>query len=374
MNILLLSAYEAISHRLWREGLIAHFSDYQWQWLTLSPRHFQWRIRGNPLSWLGEHESTLKQPYDLIIATSMVDLSTLRGLVPELASTPTMLYMHENQFAYPDSSAAAEQRASQQLNAQMVNLYAMLAADCVAFNSLWNFQSCIDGIERLSRKLPERIAPALVDRLRDKSCVLPVSIELPDKAGTPESRPDQRLQLVWNHRWEFDKGPERLLAFVQAIKRARLPVTLSVVGQRFREVPVALQELEQLLMGSEDHDSLQCGRWGPISNRDEYLRLLSSSDVVLSTALHDFQGLSVMEGVAHGCVPLLPKRLAYPNYFDEAYLYQSNDDITQEAASACGRLGQWMRSGLPEVPDLSALSWSQLSVRYRSVFEALRRR
>jgi len=101
MRILLLSAYDAASHKQWRQALVSNLSEHDWSVLTLPDRHFSWRIRGNALSWAAEQEKTLQQPFELIIATSMVDLATLKGIVPRLAAIPTLLYFHENQFAYP---------------------------------------------------------------------------------------------------------------------------------------------------------------------------------------------------------------------------------------------------------------------------------
>jgi len=51
MKILLLSAYDAASHRHWREMLVTGFPEHDWTVLTLPPRHFNWRMRGNALSW-----------------------------------------------------------------------------------------------------------------------------------------------------------------------------------------------------------------------------------------------------------------------------------------------------------------------------------
>ena len=131
MHILLLNAYDTDSHKSWCQGLMNQLSQYKWQCLTLPGRYFSWRIRGNALSFAyGEQANLLKQKYDLIIATSMVDLATLKGLVPHLAQIPSVLYFHENQFAYPKSQA---QHAS--IEPQMVNLYAALSADKVIFNS-----------------------------------------------------------------------------------------------------------------------------------------------------------------------------------------------------------------------------------------------
>ncbi len=124
--------------------------EHDWRLLTLPARYFSWRIRGAPLSWLAEQHEVLHQSYDLLIATSMVDLATLKGLVPSLAATPTLLYFHENQFAYPKS---ATQHPG--VEAQMVNIYGALAADRVLFNSAYNRDSFFSGARALLSRLPD---------------------------------------------------------------------------------------------------------------------------------------------------------------------------------------------------------------------------
>ena len=98
MRILLLSAYDAQSHKYWRQGLVAQFPEHDWTQLVLPGRYFSWRIRGNSMQWALGERATLDQPYDLVIATSMVDLASLKGFVPNLATIPSMLYFNENQF------------------------------------------------------------------------------------------------------------------------------------------------------------------------------------------------------------------------------------------------------------------------------------
>ena len=144
MRILLLSAYDAASHRRWREALVAQFSEHDWQVLTLPARHFRWRIRGNSLTWAMSDRGVLEQDYDLLVATSMVDLATLKGLVPKLAEVPSIAYFHENQFAYPASG-----RQFDSVDPQMVTLYTALAADRLAFNSEYNRETFLRGVERL---------------------------------------------------------------------------------------------------------------------------------------------------------------------------------------------------------------------------------
>ena len=75
-TIWLLSAYKSASHASWANWLVQTFNHVNWEILELPGRHFRWRIRGNPLSWL--HKLPDSKP-DLVLATSMVDLATLKG-------------------------------------------------------------------------------------------------------------------------------------------------------------------------------------------------------------------------------------------------------------------------------------------------------
>ena len=50
-RVLLLSGYDAASHKLWRERLQASLSNWQWTSLALPPRHFAWRLRSNGMQF-----------------------------------------------------------------------------------------------------------------------------------------------------------------------------------------------------------------------------------------------------------------------------------------------------------------------------------
>ena len=149
MKILLLSAYDAMSHRYWRKGLVAAFPEHQWTILSLPPRYFSWRMRGNSLSWAFGEREVLEQDYDLLVCTSMTDLSALKGMVPRLARVPTLCYFHENQFAYPQST---DQKQS--VEPLILNIYTALAADQVLFNTTYNRDTFLQGVEKLLKKTP----------------------------------------------------------------------------------------------------------------------------------------------------------------------------------------------------------------------------
>lgn len=356
-RVLLLSGYDATSHRRWRDQLTGMFGDYHWQILALPPRFFRWRIRGNPLSWL--NEPCLDESWDLVIATSMVDLASLRSFHPRLARTPCLLYMHENQFAFPVSG---KQPGS--VDPQMVNLYSAISADCVVFNSAWNRDSFLDGVRAFLDKMPDAVPEGLIDRLRKKSGVIPVPIEdrlfVDDRPAVNWAEP----HLLWNHRWEYDKGPDRLLKFLQVLDRRSVRFRLSVVGESFRSHPAVFGQIRDTFGQCTEH-------WGFLESRSDYDRLLRQADVVVSTALHDFQGLSMLEAMASGCMPLAPDRLAYREYVPDVCRYESREldaDAEAEAAASCLERLMACQPG-PARPD--AWRASALARQYQSLFDDL---
>jgi len=363
-TILLLSAYDTPSHVYWREGLVEHFPEYEWQTLVLPPRYFSWRIRGNSLSWaFGKEREILYRKYDVIIATSMVDLSALRGFLPHLADIPTIVYCHENQFVYPQNDyqhSPVEQ--------QLTSIYTALCADKVVFNSTFNRKSFHDGAGKLLKMMPDFVPadiPGIIDK---KSVVIPVPLH--DDCQM-ESANNKHFTAIWNHRWEYDKGPDRLLLAIQAILAKKIPIKFNIVGQKFRSEPEEFEQIHVLLTKA---DALS--NWGHQS-RKNYLNCLRNSHVALSTAVQDFQGLAVMEAVAAGCVPLVPDRLAYQDYYPVTYRYESNiPDMQIEADALATRLEdyykKWKESRLQLPKEVNLPYWSSQKAIYKKLIESLK--
>jgi len=354
LRILLLSAYDAASHGYWRRGLVQAFPEHQWQQLCLPARHFNWRIRGNPLSWLHSSRELLAADYDLVVATSMVDLATLKGLVPSLAATPCLCYFHENQFEYPRT---LQQHPS--VEAQMVNLYAALAADRVLFNSAHNRDSFVAGANRLLRRLPDHRPTDIGAWLAGRMEVLPVPLD--DALATIPRRPAAAFTLCWNHRWEYDKGPDRLELTLQCLRQRQIPFKLHLLGEQFRSRPESLQRIQQQF---GDH----LGQVGYVADRAEYQRLLAESHLVLSNSVHEFQGLAVMEAVALGALPRVPDRLSYRELFPAQCQYRSDPDVRVEAANLAARIAEdyrlFLSDALPAAPSMAGFFWRQLRQPY----------
>ncbi|WDD97837.1 tRNA-queuosine alpha-mannosyltransferase domain-containing protein [Thalassomonas actiniarum] len=354
MRILLLSAYDAVSHQYWRKGLVEQFPEYDWTVLTLPGRFFSWRVRGNSLSWAFSERKCLEQPYDLLIATSMTDLSALKGLVPSLAGVPSIVYFHENQFAYPLSG-----KEFSSVEPKVLSLYSALAADFVVFNTRYNKETFFNGADALLKKLPDQVPPGLIELLASKTRILPVPVL--DTALTKGESQSGPLQVIWNHRWEYDKGPELLYRVMLALKQQNVRVRFHLVGQQFRDIPPVFEQLKK------DCCAL-IATWGHVDSRREYNDLLQNSDVVLSTALHDFQGIAVLEGVAAGCVPVVPDRLAYPELFSGEFCYSDQgNEAANLAEHLAGLAGLKAQQALPRAPSVGQFCWSEQQGAYRQL-------
>ncbi len=340
-RVWLLSAYRADSHAAWAGWLVASQTQVAWEQVELPGRHFAWRIRGNPLSWLDRLPETTP---DFLLATSMVDLATLRGLHPRLAWVPACYYFHENQFAYP----VGEQQV-RSLEPQLVQLYGGLSADRLLFNSAFNRDTYLDGVAELLRRMPDAVPSGVRERLAAKSDVCPVPIE--PIAAAPDKDPGL---VLWNHRWEHDKVPELFADVLIDLAAEGVDFRLALLGRQPRHVPASLARIRDQLGERILADGMQ--------PRKDYRRLLGRAGIVVSTARHEFQGLSMLEAASAGARPLVPDDLCYRDQYPAAYRYPAGDRETLRA-----RLRAWLVDGPPPAVDVSAWYASQLSRAWASV-------
>ena len=70
------------------------------------------------------------------------------------------------------------------------------------------------------------------------------------------------------------------------------------------------------------------------TKKQDYFNWLSRSDIVISTAVQENFGISVVEAVRYGCFPLLPDRLSYPELIPEKYhstsIYKDEKDLSKK--------------------------------------------
>ncbi len=341
-TIWLLSAYRSDSHASWADWLVTFFDDFRWHKLELPGRHFRWRIRGNPLSWL--HQLPEEKP-DLILATSMVDLATLKGLHPRLANVPCIYYFHENQFSYPISKNQVDS-----VEPKMVQLYGALAADKLVFNSAYNRDSFFTGIDKLLKRFPDEIPESLTGALKEKSSVLPVVIN-PVVATTEKNK----KLILWNHRWEYDKAPQVFTDALLQLNKINPDFELALLGSRPKTKPDALLEIEDKL-GNKIVVN------GKVS-KPEYRNWLSQASIVVSTAIHEFQGLSVLEAISAGAVPIVPDDLCYREQYEDEYRYPVGD-----SEALAEKINDYL-GGAARVPDVSYWCGGKIVEDWRELLE-----
>ena len=144
----------------------------------------------------------------------------------------------------------------------------------------------------------------LIAEVEAKSVVVPVGVELEGLLRAerePRSSPGEPL-VVWNQRWEHDKDPLGWLRIMARLADAGVAFRLALAGERPRERDAEATRLLQRLAGRVEVDAFL--------DADAYRALLLRSDVFLSCARHEFFGISVVEAIAAGCVPVLPDALS----------------------------------------------------------------
>jgi glycosyltransferase involved in cell wall biosynthesis len=302
-------SFDTGSHRSVREMISLH-SRHTWTWLTRPGRGWKWRMRLGAVELLEQATSAgcLEEPIDAMVATSLLSAADLRALLPaRLRGTPILLYMHENQAAYPLSDHPKVD-PKRDVHFALTNLTSILAADGVIWNSSWNKRSFLEGMDRIVRRANAVDLHGWQQKVELRSRVIWPPIEAPPaEAGRRVSREPESggpVRVVWPHRWEHDKGPDGLLE-IAARHSEPLNLRWTILGWQYPDVPPALAEFGSRFASRIDH-------FGYEPSRQRYWEHLARADWVLSTARHEYFGIAVAEALLAGCLPWLPSRLSYP--------------------------------------------------------------
>lgn len=352
MRVLLLSAYHSASHAYWCDGLMAALPDIDWTLKTQPARHFSWRVEASGLLWALAGDADFERDYDLIIATSLSDLTRLRAFRPHLATVPTWLYFHENQFAHPRS---ASQATDHQIGWQFLSIQNALCADWVSFNTEFNRSTFLAGARKLLRRFPEKLPGNPMARIEQHSDVLPVP--LTEAFAELAAQPKEPDLIVWNHRWEWDKQPERFLAALMRLREAGICFRLAMLGSgggRYRDFAQEREALGDAVV-----------HWGEANNYN-YMQWIGRAGIGVSTAVHDFQGLAMLELAQAGARVVVPRRLAYPECLPDALFYRGSDaDAERDIADLTDVLGPLLSKGKPSQKASQPIpTWSTLASRY----------
>jgi glycosyltransferase involved in cell wall biosynthesis len=300
MKILALESYFGGSHKAFLHGWIKQ-SSHDWTLLSLPPYKWKWRMRHAAVTFAQQAEKlSLDQDWDLIFCSDMLNLAEFIGLsTPKIQKIPALIYFHENQLTYP---VRCEKERDYQF--AVTNMTSALAAKNVWFNSAFHRDSFLDALNIFLKKMPDSQPFNAIDTIMQKSTVHPPGVDI---TQTHRNRPPGPLKILWAARWEHDKNPDDFFKAVKILKNKNIDFRLSVIGEQFRDAPEVFNWAQKYF----DH-------WGFAETREKYLEILSQADVFVSTANHEFFGLSAIEAALAGAWPILPRRLAYPEIFPAA--------------------------------------------------------
>ncbi len=298
-------------------------------------------------------------PFDVIVCSSMLNVPGFLGLTrAAVGEARVVLFMHENQLGYPLSP-----RDRLDLTYPMINWTSMLAADLVVFNSQYHHDQWFADIPGFLRQFPDHSQHGLVGQVAERSTVLPVGVDLRRLDGVVGAR-GTVPRITWNQRWEYDKGTEELAKALLALERRGVDFEIAIAGQ---PSPTDLDEFIDLR--DQLGDRIVHFGWAEDA---EYRRLLASSDVVVSTAHHEFFGISITEAIYAGSFPLLPNRLVYPERIPQHLhahcLYADDNDLVDKLTWAATHEAAARQITDSLRPIMATADWSVVAPRYDESF------
>ena len=327
MKICLIESYFTGSHAAWARGFQMH-SRHGVEILPLEGQYWKWRMHGGAVTLARKYLSQDTDP-DVLLATDMLDLTTFLSLTRSRTSqTPVALYFHENQLTYPWSPEDRDVANQRDRHYGFINYASALAADVCLFNSQYHQESFISELSCFLRNFPDHRELDSVDHIASKSRVLHLGLLL--KSFEPyriEDNQESDPVILWNHRWEYDKNPDDFFDVILRLADSGESFRLVVLGENFSQQPEIFEQARRRL-----GDRIL--QYGYVEHLEEYAHWLCKSDLLPVTSVHDFFGASVVEAAYCGCMPLLPRRLSYPeiipeDQFPECF-YDDADDLFEK--------------------------------------------
>ena len=328
MKILIIEPFFTGSHQAWAEGY-AKLSNNDVEIISLPGRFWKWRMHGGAVT-LAKRFNKLGFKPNLILATDMLNLPVFQSLVKP--SCPVAVYFHENQFTYPWSTLDEDVELQRDKHYGFINYSSALCADHVYFNSKFHLDSFLDGLEDFLRQFPDYREIQNIERIREKSSVLHLGMDLKkfDDYKTKEQLQDPPL-ILWNHRWEHDKNPETFFNALEKLSKKGLEFQLAVLGQEFKkELPCFTQARKSL--------KKHIVQFGYAKTFENYAKWLWKADILPVTSNQDFFGGSIMEAVYCQTIPVLPRRLTYPELFkskdNPQLFYENESDLLEKLTTS----------------------------------------
>lgn len=169
-----------------------------------------------------------------------------------------------------------------------VSINFSLAADIVLFNSDFNRTSFLNNIHSFLNIQSDFKLRNIKEKIEPKCQVLyfPINFhKMPTRIHSHDDELERGLHLIWPHRWEHDKNPREFIDALLELNKRQRQFRVSIIGESFQTIPACFDGV-QVQLGAK------LINFGYL-NRDEYFQCLLDGDIVISTADHEFYGVSM---------------------------------------------------------------------------------
>jgi glycosyltransferase involved in cell wall biosynthesis len=369
MKFLFLEPFFGGSHRQFAQGW-ARYSCHTIELVTLPARFWKWRMRGAALAFI-EQVARLAD-YDGLITSGLMSLADFKALANGVCP-PALVYFHENQLTYPLSPGE-----TMDYQYGFTNITTALTAQKILFNSNSHKNAFLDALPAFIKMMPDCRPNWVVEAISAKSQVLYPGCDFEQAPQPKPPSPSNQtvtqhvLQhvplIIWNHRWEFDKQPDIFFKTLAHVAARGYDFRLALLGERFNAIP-------EVFTSAQQHFSHRIVQYGYAASRQDYIEWLRQGDLVISTACQENFGIAVVEAVRHGCWPLLPDRLSYPEIipkqFHSQVLYTNDEQLVDKICHCLAHLAALANDRYELANAMNRFTWSSVIEQYDRVLDAL---
>jgi len=359
LKFLFIEPFYGGSHKDFADGL-TRYSRFEIDLVTLPARFWKWRMRGAALYFYRKIPSF--DAYTGLITSGLMSLSDLKALCGGRLP-PSIVYLHENQLTYP--LAPGEQMDYQ---FGFTDITTALSADRIVFNSHTHYRSFFSHLPGFINMMPEFTPKWVIHEIQKKAGVIYPGCHYPADVTLHDRKPGKPPLIIWNHRWEFDKKPEVFFQALSFLMEKGADFRVALLGEHYQRVPSVFSDAKKKFGD-------RIIRYGYVDCRSEYYNWLSRGDIVVSTADQENFGISIIEAIRHGCIPLVPRRLSYPEIlpdeFHPLFLYENPNDLFEKllAMVLCPEPFFPHRKGLSE--SMKKFAWENQIVLFDEMLDKL---
>lgn len=206
MSILIIEAFCGGSHKQLVDLLQEELEDCVLY--TLPAKKWHWRARTSALYF--SQNIPISEHYRILFASSVLNLTELAALRPDLGKLKKILYFHENQLVYPVKKY--QERDFQYGYNQILSC---LVADVVVFNSVFNMESFLTSIGKFMKLIPDHRPKDLESIIRPKCQVIYFPIKFPDVSRFMPKHKTTHLQKILSLKGNGGASPSMALPFQQ---------------------------------------------------------------------------------------------------------------------------------------------------------------